>query len=182
MNRVVKRILTVASVAPMVLMVTAAGAQATTDFEYGQLQDGAIVAECYNDNLENFGFAVAMDVDTDGDYADVDDVNDVRVSASNNVSTVGWERSGAQVSSVRVELYRSEFSKIDDHTNQVRPAAFTVTDSTSNFTADGDVTRVAAVDNVGYAVVKVEWSATPDGQGPEVLACTIKLPTFDQVN
>lgn len=179
MNRVAKRIMAVGSVAPMALLIAAGGAGATSDFQYGQLDGGIVYATCYSDNVEGLLFDVAIDVDDSGQGADIDDVNTVRVTASNNVSVADPDRTlaGAQVSAVRIDLYRNDFSKIDDHTNAVRTPLGSASDSTSAFVNDGDVTKGLNFDNIGHAVVTVNWSATPGGGGPEVVACTVRMPS-----
>ncbi len=176
MHRVLTRTLMVGSVAPMVLLAVAGGASAESDFDYGNQDGDTIYASCSHDRIEEFGYNVEIDLDGEGQAADSDDVEAVRVIASNNFSNEGFTRAGAQVSSLRVDLYRSDFTKIDEHVNQPRTPALTVTDSTNNFKADGDIIRTADIDNISYAVVRVDWSATPDAQGPETLTCTIKFP------
>lgn len=177
MNKNITRGLAIAAIAPLALFgaIGSSNAAQGGDSFFGadveQVGD-VITMNCAHPDFApgELGFRAKIKLEGAGTGADFDDIEKVRIRATDNQGDGAWENDDARVKNMTVEYYdfdKASFGDAEiDPVYSMKKAGKEVRDGLQSFNRDRD--------NVSYVEVTVKWKEAGDGDR-ESLTCGLWL-------
>lgn len=166
----VKRVLALTAVAPLAMVAMAGSASAATDFAMPTQTGNVLTATC--EHPDGMLVQTIITLEGDGTGSDDNDIERVRVRATDNQGLNAYDDNDVKVQKIRVRYF---------HENDVEGyyGIDGFPDARYSKTSDSSDTRTGGVkvfkhenDNIGLVEVKVSWKVNGD---KETLVCHVRV-------
>lgn len=177
MHKNIIRGLAFGAVAPLALIGAVGSASAAEDWEPKASQKGKVVKlTCDHPDFaaDKLGFQAKIILERDGNGRNFDDIQKIRITATDNQGDGRWKDKHARVKSMEVRYY--DFDRATFGDAELQPVVSKV--MSGEKVRDGVKAFGQDRDNVSYVEVKVKWKAAGKSAERETLACGLFLDRY----